>query len=197
MRINYSEVFYMNKTRKNIFNIVFTGLMTALLCVMGPLSIPLPGLVPISLTLFAIYFIVYIIGGVRGTICVVLYLLLGMVGLPVFSGFSGGLGKLSGPTGGYLIGFIFTAVLCGVALKLGKGKIWVYLIGCVLGCLAAYVFGSLWFMISLGKSVGATLSACVIPFLPFDAAKIVVVGLAGPGVKALLRKIPGSQDFLA
>lgn len=187
----------MEKTKKQIFNIVFTGAMTAFLCVLGPLSIPLPGQVPISLTLFAIYFIVYMIGGFRGTICVGLYLIIGMIGLPVFSNFSGGLGKLAGPTGGYLIGFLFTAAVCGAAFKIGKGKIWVYVIGCVLGCLVAYAFGTAWYMISVGKTLGAALSLCVIPFLPFDAAKIVAVALIAPGVKYLLRKIPDSDDFLA
>lgn len=86
------------------------GLMAALTCIAGPLSLPLPfSPVPISLTNLAIYFSVYILGMKRGTISYLVYLLLGLVGLPVFSAFTSGPAKLFGPTGGYLIGFIFIA----------------------------------------------------------------------------------------
>lgn len=184
------------KTRDYVLNITLMGLMTALICVLAPLSIQLPGQVPISLTLMAIYFTVYLLGGAKGTVCVVLYLLLGMIGLPVFSGFTGGLGKLAGPTGGYLIGFIFTAAICGGALWLGKGKIWVYVIGMVLGCAVAYLFGTFWFMFSMGTSMKYTLSVCVIPFIPFDIAKIVAVAIVGTLVKKLLHKIDGLQNVI-
>ena len=176
------------KTRDYVLNITLMGLMTALICVLAPLSIQLPGQVPISLTLMAIYFTVYLLGGAKVIVCVVLYLLLGMIGLPVFSGFTGGLGKLAGPTGGYLIGFIFTAAICGGALWLGKGKLWVYVIGMVLGCAVAYLFGTFWFKY--------TLSVCVIPFIPFDIAKIVAVAIVGTLVKKLLHKIDGLQNVI-
>ena len=90
------------------------GLMAALTCIAGPLSLPLPfSPVPISLTNLAIYFSVYILGMKRGTISYLVYLLLGLVGLPVFSAFTSGPAKLFGPTGGYLIGFIFIALISG------------------------------------------------------------------------------------
>ena len=119
-----------------------------------------------------------------------------MIGLPVFSGFTGGLVKLAGPTGGYLIGFIFTAAICGGALWLGKGKLWVYVIGMVLGCAVAYLFGTFWFMFSMGTSMKYTLSVCVIPFIPFDIAKIVAVAIVGTLVKKLLHKIDGLQNVI-
>ena len=88
------------------------GLMTALTCVLGPLAIPLPfSPVPISFTNLAVYLAVYVLGMKAGAVSYLVYLLLGMAGLPVFSGFTGGFGKLAGPTGGYLIGFIFMAVI--------------------------------------------------------------------------------------
>ena len=90
------------------------GLSAALLCILGPLSIPLPvSPVPITLTNFAVYIIIYILGMHSGTVSVLIYLCLGAVGLPVFSAFSGGLGKLAGPTGGYLAGFLFLALIQG------------------------------------------------------------------------------------
>ncbi len=184
------------KTRDYILNITFMGLMTALICVLAPLSIPLPGQIPLSLTLVVIYIAVYLLGGVKGTACVVLYLIIGLIGLPVFSGFSGGVGKLAGPTGGYLAGFIFTAAVCGAFLKIGKGRILVYIAGMILGCAAAYIFGTVWFMFSMGTDLKYTISVCVIPFLPFDAVKIAAVAIAGPPVKKLLLRMDGMQSII-
>ena len=89
----------------NTYAMAVTALMTAVTCILAPLSIPI-GPVPISLTNFAIYLSLYLLDWKKGTISYILYLLLGLVGLPVFSGFTGGIGKLAGPTGGYIIGFI-------------------------------------------------------------------------------------------
>ena len=91
---------------------VLIALMTAVTCVLGPLSIPLPfSPVPISLTNFAIFLAIFVLGMKSGTISFIIYLLLGAIGVPVFSSFRGGLQVLAGPTGGYLIGFIFLALI--------------------------------------------------------------------------------------
>lgn len=96
---------------------VLIALMTAVTCVLGPLSIPLPfSPVPISLTNFAIFLAIFVLGMKSGTISFIIYLLLGAVGVPVFSSFRGGFQVLAGPTGGYLIGFIFLALIMGFAL---------------------------------------------------------------------------------
>ncbi len=121
--------------------ITMIGLMAALTCIAGPLSLPLPfSPVPISLTNLAVYFAVYLLGMKRGTISYCVYLLLGLVGMPVFSAFTSGPAKILGPTGGYLIGFVFMAVICGwfvdrwnssvlclwnsVACLSGKNELW-------------------------------------------------------------------------
>ena len=94
--------------------LTLTGLMTAVICIVGPLSLPLPASpVPVTLTNFAIYIAVYVLGLKAGTVSCLIYLCLGAAGLPVFSAFSGGIGKLAGPTGGYLIGFLFLALIQG------------------------------------------------------------------------------------
>ena len=86
--------------------LTLVGVMTAVTCILGPFSIPLPfSPVPISFTNLAVYLTVYVLGMKFGTISFITYLLLGAVGLPVFSAFTGGIGKLAGPTGGYLIGY--------------------------------------------------------------------------------------------
>ena len=97
-----------------IQDLTLIALMAALTCILGPMSIALPFTpVPISFTNLVIYFSIMVIGMKRGTISYLVYLLIGAVGLPVFSGFSGGLAKLAGPTGGYLVGFIFLALISG------------------------------------------------------------------------------------
>ena len=185
------------KSLDYVLNITLMGLMTALTCILAPLPIQLPGRVPISLTLMVIYLTVYLIGGAKGTGCCALYLLIGLIGLPVFSGYTGGIGKLAGPTGGYLIGFIFTAAMCGLFLRIGKGNIWIYMIGMILGCAVAYAFGSVWFMISMPATFKETMAACVIPFLPFDAAKIAAIMILGPIIKKLLHRVDGLQNVIA
>ena len=92
------------------YAITVTALMTAVTCILAPLSIPI-GPVPISLTNLAIYISLYLLGWKRGTISYLIYLLIGLVGIPVFSGFTGGPAKLAGPTGGYIIGFIAMAII--------------------------------------------------------------------------------------
>ena len=110
------------KSRKlTIYQITFMALMAAVTCILGPLSVPI-GQVPISLTNLVIYFTVYVLGAWAGTGSYCIYLILGAVGLPIFSGFAGGLGKLLGPTGGYLVGFIFMALIGGLVIELaGRG----------------------------------------------------------------------------
>ncbi len=91
-----------------------TALAAALICILSPFTIMLPiSPVPISLTIFAIYIAVYAVGMKWGLAATALYILIGLVGLPVFSGFSGGAGKLLGPTGGYIIGYLFVALISG------------------------------------------------------------------------------------
>ena len=92
-------------SRSKTYEITITALMTAVTCILAPMSIPI-GPVPISFTNLAIYLSLYLLGWKKGTISYLIYLLIGLVGLPVFSGFTGGPAKLAGPTGGYIIGFI-------------------------------------------------------------------------------------------
>ena len=113
---------------------VLIALMTAVTCVLGPLSIPLPfSPVPISLTNFAIFLAIFVLGMKNGTISFIIYLLLGAVGVPVFSSFRGGFQVLAGPTGGYLIGFIFLALIMGFALDHFDRKLVPTIIGMIIG----------------------------------------------------------------
>lgn len=165
------------------------GLMTAVICILGPLSIPLPmSPVPISFTNFAIFLAIYLLEVKGGTICFLVYLCLGTVGLPVFSGFSGGLGKLAGPTGGYLIGFIFLALIQGLMMQRFPGKTAAAVAGMILGMAVCYLFGTVWLASQMELSFTSALFIGVIPYLPGDAIKIIVAALAGPKLKAAVKR---------
>ena len=151
---------------------VLIALMTAVTCVLGPLSIPLPfSPVPISLTNFAIFLAIFVLGMKNGTISFIIYLLLGAVGVPVFSSFRGGFQVLAGPTGGYLIGFIFLALIMGFALDHFDRKLVPTIIGMIIGMAVCYTFGTVWLAKLLSLSFKEGLMMGVIPYLAGDVAK--------------------------
>lgn len=165
------------------------GVMAAVTCILGPLSLAIPvSPVPISLTNLAVYFAIYVLGMKRGTISYCIYLLLGLVGLPVFAAFTAGAGKLFGPTGGYLIGFIFMALICGFFIEKWEKKLYMHFIGMVLGTAVCYVFGTAWLAYTAHMGFAAALAAGVIPFIPGDLAKIIIALIAGPVIRKQLKR---------
>ena len=160
------------------------ALMAAVTCVLAPLAIPI-GPVPISLTTLAVYFSLYLLGGRWGTVSCLVYVLLGAAGLPVFSGFTGGLGKLAGPTGGYIIGFLPMALLAGWAISRFQSR-WLHLAGMAAGTAVCYALGTLWFCFVSGSAPLAALSLCVFPFIPGDLAKMAAALLLGPAIRRRL-----------
>ena len=125
------------KTQKPLLTlkqITLAGLMTAVFCLLGPLSLNIPiSPVPISLGMLALYFVTSVLGMKLGTFSVLAYILLGLAGLPVFTGFTGGAGKLLGPTGGYIIGYIFMALICGFFVDKWGNRLIMEILGMVLG----------------------------------------------------------------
>lgn len=173
----------------DVKTLTLTGVMAALICVLGPLSIPLPvSPVPISLGTLAVYFAMYVLGMKKGVMSCCIYLLLGFAGMPVFTAYTGGIAKVLGPTGGYLIGYIFMAVIGGFFIDKWKGAIAYSLIGIVLGTIVMYAFGTLWLSYQAGMGFGAALAAGVLPFIPGDLAKILVAMIVGKQVRSRLNK---------
>ena len=169
---------------------VLIALMTAVTCVLGPLSIPLPfSPVPISLTNFAIFLAIFVLGMKNGTISFIIYLLLGAVGVPVFSSFRGGLQVLAGPTGGYLIGFIFLALIMGFALDHFDRKLVPTIIGMIIGMVVCYAFGTVWLAKLLSLSFKEGLMMGVIPYLAGEVAKIIIAAIVGPKLYGATQKI--------
>ena len=118
-----------------------------------------------------------VLGGKRGTIAVLVYILLGAIGIPVFAGFSGGIGALFGMSGGYIIGFLFSAiVMWGLENLIGRKPV-MQIISMIAGLSVCYGFGTVWFMIVYARTTGAVglatvLGWCVIPFIIPDLIKI-------------------------
>ena len=171
------------KTRKlTTKDIALIGLMAAVMCLAAPFSVPI-GPVPISLATLVIYFTIYLLGAASGTISCLIYLLLGLVGLPVFSGFTSGLEKLLGPTGGYLIGYLLMALVGGIFVDRYRKNILLQFLGLVLGTAACYILGTAWLAWQASLSLKAALWAGVIPFIPGDLVKIAAAMVVAPQIR--------------
>lgn len=156
-------------------DIIYIALFSALIAVCSWISIPLT--IPVTLQTFAIFATAGLLGTKRGVAALLVYILLGAIGVPVFAGFSSGVGVLIGSTGGYLIGFIFIALTVGLITKFFGKKTYVLVISMIVGLLICYAFGTAWFMFVYTRNTGAVglatvLSWCVIPFIIPDALKI-------------------------
>lgn len=163
------------KKKFKTIDIVYIGLFAALIAVCAWISIPMT--VSFTLQTCAVCLTAGLLGWKRGTLTVLVYILLGMVGLPVFTGFKSGIAAVTGPTGGYIVGFIFTALIVGLAAdRLGK-RLWANILFMAIGILVCYLFGTVWFMIAYKVTFVSALTTCVIPFLIPDAVKIAVAAI--------------------
>ncbi|MCP1102476.1 biotin transport system substrate-specific component [Aequitasia blattaphilus] len=169
--------------------LVLIALITAITCILAPISIALPiSPVPISLTTLVLLLGVYVLGWKGSVISCCIYLLLGLVGLPVFSGFSGGFGKLAGPTGGYLIGYLFICIIAGYAVEKKLNLVLIF-ISMVISTAILYTFGTLWLSHQLGITFLAGLPIGVLPYIPLDIIKIVIAMIIGPVIQKRLSHI--------
>lgn len=174
------------KSNTKVYPLAMTAVMAAVICVLGPMSIPI-GPVPISFTNLAIYLSLYLLGWRRGTLSYLIYVLIGMVGIPVFSGYAGGFGKLFGPTGGYIIGFVPMALVAGWVIDRYENRA-IQMAGMAAGTILCYAFGTAWFCFQAGYTLWAALGMCVFPFIPGDLGKMAAALYVGPMIRARLIK---------
>lgn len=177
------------KTNSKITDIVYIGLSAAIIAVCSWISIPLT--VPITLQTMGVVLISGLFGAKRGTLSTLLYILIGAIGVPVFSGFKSGFGVLLGSTGGYIIGFIFTALIVGIVSD-KTNKLWALILSMVVGILVCYAFGTAWFAVVYAKanepaSLATILGWCVIPFLIPDAIKIALAAVLTNRLKKFVK----------
>lgn len=178
-----------SKTIFSIKQLSLVGLMTAIICVMAPWALPIPfSPVPISLGTLAIYFVLSVLGMKLGSASIIVYILLGLAGLPVFTGFRGGPGTLFGPTGGYIIGYIFMALICGFFIDKWGSKILPSFLGMILGTAALYVFGSFWLAYQLSYTLPQAFMVGTIPYIPGDLIKMILALALGQQLRKRLKK---------
>lgn len=167
----------MVRQKTKTYDLVYISIFVVLIAICSWISIPLT--VPVTLQTFGVFMAVGLLGGKRGTLAVLVYILMGTLGIPVFSGFTGGIGIIAGTTGGYIVGFLFSALLMwGMEKAFGRSTA-VLALSMVLGLVLCYAVGTLWFMAVYGASSGAigiltVLGWCVFPFIIPDVAKIVL-----------------------
>jgi len=164
-------------TRENTRDMIYIAMFAIIIAICSWISVP--ATVPFTLQTFGVFVTVGVLGGKRGSLSVLVYLLLGVIGVPVFAGFSGGLGVLLGSTGGYIIGFLFSAlIMWGMEMLFGKSNV-VLVVSMTVGLLVCYLFGTVWFMSVYARTTGpigvmTALGWCVFPYIIPDGIKIVL-----------------------
>ena len=178
-----------SKTSFDIRSMTLVSVMTAVCCILAPVSIPI-GPVPVSLSVLAVLLTAYLLGPKLGTLSILLYILIGLAGLPVFSGYQGGPAKLFGPTGGYIIGYLPLVLISGWAVWHSPSRKWyLHLIGMAVGMLTCYALGTGWFLLLMHTSLSEALALCVYPFVAFDGVKILTACILGNTITRALRPI--------
>ncbi|WP_101696647.1 biotin transporter BioY [Clostridium minihomine] len=158
---------------KKTVNYIYCALFAALTAVCSQIIIPLAP-VPVNLATLSVFVAGGILGAKLGAVSQVVYVLLGAFGVPVFAMFTGGMGKLIGPTGGYIIGYVAAAWLTGFLIERWGGQVHTIILAMVLGLSVCYILGTTWFMFVTKTGLVEALMMCVVPFLVGDALKIAV-----------------------
>lgn len=179
-----------SKQKMKTTDMVYIAVFAVLMAICSWISIPT--VVPFTLQTFAVFLAMGVLGGKRGCLSILVYLLLGAVGIPVFSGFQGGVAVIFGKTGGYIVGFIFAALIMWAMEMLPWKKTWVQALSMLLGLIACYFIGTVWFMAVYAKDSGeiglmAVLGWCVFPFIVPDLIKIALALTLSKRIKGIMR----------
>ena len=164
------------------------ALMAAVLCILAPISIPVPiSSVALTLATFVLYLMAYILKPRQALTVVGIYLLLGAVGLPVFSGYMAGISRFAAPGGGYLIGYLFLAGISSWFIQ-KYSAVSIQVIGMFLGTLVMYTLGTLWMANTTGISFLSALPAGMLVFLPLDILKIILASYIGRKIRLYIKQ---------
>ncbi len=177
-------------------DIAFIAIGTALMCVLAPLSIPI-GIVPISLATFALYLIGTLLGPFKATISVLLYIIIGVIGAPVFSKFQAGPSVIMGPTGGFIIGYVPAVFVQALLTTKFKDRKSAYVFGILLGTVIVYATGMAWFLVvTAGKYTFAqAMAACVYPFLIGDTVKLIISVMVGYKLRPIIERVTDTSRY--
>ena len=178
----------MAKTTFKTVDLVYIALGAVIIAICSWIYIPT--VVPFTMQTFAVFAVLSVLGGKRGTMSVVVYLIIGAIGVPVFAEFTSGIGIILGNTGGYMVGFIFIGLVYGLAVKVFGKKLWAEIVSLVVGIFVCYAFGTAWFMVVYAREFGAVglmtaLGWCVFPFVIPDLVKLALALVLSRRVPAL------------
>ena len=193
----------MTKAKQRLIKCAICAVFAAVICVLSPFAIP--AAVPVTLATLGVYIAAGCLSAPMSTAAVAVYLAIGAIGAPVFSGFTGGIGKLVGPTGGYLVGYLPLAALTSALVSLWRryGKkegrkpapiavdLAVRAASMIAGTVVLYALGTAWFVFSQKTTLAAALPLCVFPFLPGDAAKILAAAIVSRAIEPVVDRAIG------
>lgn len=180
------------KSKFSILDTVLISLFSALIAVCAWITIPIPG-IPFTMQVFGVFTALAVLGAKKGAVSILVYILLGVIGIPVFSGFNGGISVLLGATGGYIAGFLVSAFAYGILdAIIKKNGFFITFFKMFASLILCYIFGSVWYMAVYTKNTGSigffgVLTACVIPYIIPDMVKIALAVLIGKEVKKRVR----------
>lgn len=175
------------RPKSKLYAMTMTAVMAAILAVISPFALFL-GPVPVSFCTLMICLSCYVLGWRRAFWATAVYILMGAVGMPVFGGFTGGAGRLLGPTGGYILGYLLLAVTAGVVFERFPNRRGLHILGMAAGTILLYALGTAWYCVQAGQELNAALAVCVLPFLPGDGIKIAAAAAIGPAMKDRLTR---------
>ena len=181
------------KNKYNLKSMLQCSLFAALLCIMAPLTFPV-GVVPVTLGIFAVIICASVLGVSRSMVSVGVYIALGAIGLPVFSGWQGGVGVLVGPTGGYIWSYIIVCIIVGKCADMSTPRWFAILCG-LLALLICYICGTVQYMVVSGSDIVVSLTVCVYPFVIFDIIKVWAATVAGNRIRDALKKNGVADKF--
>ena len=170
----------MSNRKFSIQDLCAVGIFTAIITICAQLSIPMPYGVPMTLQTFAVLLSGIVLGAKKGALSTLVYVLLGAVGVPVFANFTGGLGIVFGPTGGFILSFPLMALAAGIGGS--KNKKLLLVAGLVAGAALNYICGVLFFSLIMSADIGTAITVCVLPFILTDIIKIVLAAVLGKRV---------------
>lgn len=164
----------MNRKKLNTKDLCMIGVFTAVIVIMAQIQIPMPFGVPFTMQTFALILTGLVLGSKKGTIAAVIYVLLGIIGVPVFAGFAGGFQIIASPVGGFILSFPLLTLAAGLAKEIRNNSKIFYILYLILGLILNYLCGIAIFCIITKASVLVGFTSCVLPFIIPDILKAIL-----------------------
>lgn len=183
----------MARTKKefSVRDLIFIAIFTALICLVSPVTLGPGSYVPITLATFTVCLTAAVLGFKRGLVCVIIYLVLGALGVPVFAGWTGGYRHFLGTSGGYLIGLLLLIAVAGLIIDANPKNAYMYFVGMIAGVVLCCLSGALWLVIRSELSFAGIWDRGFRPYLSAECIKIFCAAMIGYPLRGLVKKITG------